>query len=266
MHAVSFWDGPVSWVERLCAASISRHFDSLTVYSYDPVAFRSAGLDAAVRDASEIIALDSAVQHYRHIRQYNTFANLFRLCLLRRGLGIWVDMDCLFIRPIEAGDDYIYGFSEPGKVNNAVMRLPADSAVLRDYESALMEMPVRTPWASFPRRLRRSLAIISGEKACRKDEKLSTGPRAFTYFLRRHGLLERAAPVGVFYPLPSDESRLGELFLLSERDRLEARIEPATTCVHLWRGGLGAGGWIKKPPEQGSWLLEQLQLYRVIQS
>jgi hypothetical protein len=263
MQAVSFWGGPVSWVERLCAASIGRHFESLTIYSYEPETLAEQCLPARICDAREIIEEDSPVQHYRRIGQYNTFANLFRLCLLSRGLGIWVDMDCLFLRPIHKEGDYVFGFSEPGKVNNAVMRLPADSPILRDYLAALMEMPVRTPWASFPRRLRRSLAILAGEQACANNEKLSTGPRAFTYFLRRHGLLELAEATEVFYPLPSDESRLGELFLAMERHRLEARMGPATSCVHLWRGGLGAQGLLSQAPEKGSWLDHYLQEYGI---
>lgn len=262
MRAVSFWDGPLSWVEHLCAASISQHFESLVVYSYDPTGLRRQGLKAEIRDAAEIIDPQHPVQHYRNIGQYNTFANLFRLCLLSRDLGIWVDMDCLFIKPI-AHDDHIFGFSELGKVNNAVMRLPANSPILCEYQAALMEMPVRTPWASFPRRIRRSLAIFAGEKACRKNEKLSTGPRAFTYFLKRHGLLDLAAPIEVFYPLPSDESGLGELFLATERHRLEARMSPETCCVHLWRGGLGSQGLLRQAPEKGAWLDDRLNEYGV---
>lgn len=263
MRAVSFWGGPVSWVERLCAESISRHFESLTIYSYEHEFLAEQGLQAQIRDAREILQEDSPVQHYRNIGQYNTFANLFRLCLLSREVGIWVDMDCLFLRPILSKSDYLFGFSEPGKINNAVMLLPADSPILQDYLEALMEMPVRTPWASFPRRLRRSLAILAGEKACAKNEKLSTGPRAFTYFLRRHGLLGFAEATEVFYPLPSNESLLDELFLATKRDRLEARMGPTTSCVHLWRGGLGSQGLLSQMPEGGSWLADRMEEYGI---
>ena len=50
---VSFWHGPMSWLEALSIASFRRQGHRVEVYSYDPVEGLPEG--AIARDAAEVL-------------------------------------------------------------------------------------------------------------------------------------------------------------------------------------------------------------------
>ena len=54
-----------------------------------------------------------------------------------KGLGTWVDLDLYFIRPIDFDDEYVFGWEHRTSINGAVLRLPANSDMVRE----LCEIP-----------------------------------------------------------------------------------------------------------------------------
>src|SRR3546814_4621693 len=61
--------------------------------------------------------------------------NLWRIELLAKGLGCWVDMDFIFLRPVTAATPYLFGLEHEGWINNAVVHAPADSALVVDLQT-----------------------------------------------------------------------------------------------------------------------------------
>ena len=84
---------------------------------------------------------------YEKKDSFALFADLFRLHMLAKNPGmIWIDTDVYCHRPMTYDSPYVLGFELPGdhRVNNAVLGLPADSALLQsmlDYTSDPFAIP-----------------------------------------------------------------------------------------------------------------------------
>src|SRR3546814_16582413 len=73
--------------------------------------------------------------HYRDSGSVALGANLWRIELLAKGLGCWVDMDFIFLRPVTAATPYLFGLEPEGWINNAVFHAPAASALVVDLQT-----------------------------------------------------------------------------------------------------------------------------------
>lgn len=259
MQLVSFWDGPVSWVERLCAASMRQQGHALTLYSYNPEALAAQGLDADVCDARDVLPETDTIQRYRSAKRFAMFANYFRLSLLRHGKGAWVDLDCLMLKPLDTKSGYLFGYSSRKKLNNAVLWLPADSPMLADYMASIWAEPLHTPWSSFGRWMKREIEILSGRSLPATMARTNVGPRALTYFARKHGVIKYAEPRDVFYAIPTASA---DLFFRPD-DRVTERLTPRTVLVHLWKGRIRRHGYLSEPPPATSYLGKACQQYDI---
>src|SRR5690606_18370024 len=101
---------------------------------------------------------------------------------------IWVDLDCLMLKPTMPESEHVFGFLSK-KLNNAVLRLPADSPIIDDYIQTVTADPLRTPWSTFRRRAMREIEIVFGRSQPRASVRTNIGPRALTYFAKKHDLL-----------------------------------------------------------------------------
>ena len=129
---VSYWEGPVTWVERLCVASMLQHGHDLAIYTYDFETLSKCNLGPDIRDAREVAKEGGAVHRYRAAGRYDVFTDLFRLELLRQSKGVWVDLDCYLVRPLVPQIEYVFGQVTPKKLNNAVLHLPSDCPMIGD--------------------------------------------------------------------------------------------------------------------------------------
>jgi hypothetical protein len=55
VQLLSFWEGSVTWLERLCVASMIQHNHPVAIYTYDPDALKKYNSGAEIRDAREVI-------------------------------------------------------------------------------------------------------------------------------------------------------------------------------------------------------------------
>jgi hypothetical protein len=108
-----------------------------------------------IKDAASIIPLETLKS--RCGDRADLYSDWFRYLLLQRGLGTWLDMDVYVVGEIDGEAEYLFGKQTPTTINNAVLRLPADGAIL----SALLDpfqrsvIPPWLPWRSYvPMRLR----------------------------------------------------------------------------------------------------------------
>jgi hypothetical protein len=228
-----------------------QHGHELTAYTYDPRALMKCNLGADVLDAREVVAETDVAHRYRAVGKFNMFANLFRLELQRQGKGVWVDLDCYLIRPLVLQSEYVFGLSSHKKINNAVLRLPHDCPMIDDYMRAITADPLRLPWSSLSRRLRREIEILMGQSQPHALVKTNIGPRALTYFAKKHGLLKHAMPVEAYNPITNKE-----VLSLVDPDpsSMEAKLTAQTVLVHLWRATLERLGLLARLPPATSYL------------
>jgi hypothetical protein len=221
------WIGPVlGAVERACIKSVLRQGHPLALYCYR----RPAGVPAGVelRDAAEILPEDRIIRH--RTGSVALFANWFRYELQRRGLGTWLDTDAYLLRPLESEKPYLLGEFEPGRINNGLIRIPADSPVLPPL-IALFEEKTVPAW--LPPRARVAAwwrLKTTGRSGLAQMPWGSAGPQALTALARAYDIAHLAEPPEVLYPAPWQKAD----WIRDPAIRLEDVISERTVSIHLW--------------------------------
>jgi len=250
----ALWIGPsLGRIEQACLRSFVEAGHRVDLHVYDDVAGVPAGVQ--VVDARTILPRESIVR-YRATGSYSLFSNRFRYELLRAGRGLWIDCDVLCLRPIDDAA-FVFGRQDEHLINGAVLRVPSSHAVLADLNGMFATRRWIPPWLGRRRKLLYWLQYRARREFGLADMTFGTsGPRALTYYLGRHGLAGYARPVDVFYPIGWRESHL-----LSGRDRemVRAHLAERTVCIHLWsqarseRNAQIAPGSFLEAVMDGSW-------------
>lgn len=246
---VSFWHGPLSWLEVLCIASFVRRGHTVEVYSYDPIDGLPAG--AQWRDAAAVLPRDKLV-FYKGRGTPGVFSDHFRYAVLRAGLGVYADLDIYCLRPIEGPPDYLFAWERPGSVNGAVLHIPADAPLLADLLTIFTQdkRPLFEPHLPPLRRFEVAFRRLVGDRVTPEHMQYgATGPMALTHFVAQHGLTEQVRAAPTFYPVPYE----GIPALMRAGSDLDEAIRPETLGIHLWRSQLTDRGRAGLPlPEAGS--------------
>ena len=123
-RVAALWIGDaLGTVERACLRSAMRQAHAVTLYRYDPPQGVPDGVTIA--DAAHVVPRDRIVRYPNG--SVALFSNLFRYEVQRQGLGTWIDTDLYLLQPLDFTQPYLFGYETPGMLNNAVLRLPADS-------------------------------------------------------------------------------------------------------------------------------------------
>lgn len=246
---VSFWQGPMSWLEALSIASFARQGHKVEVYSYEPI----PGLPSAAvaKDARDVLSRDKLV-FYKGKGTPGVFSDYFRLTALAQGRGLYADLDVYCLRPIEGPPDYLMAYERAGSINGAVLHIPADAPLLGDLLSIFTQTdrPLFEPFLPMFRRLEVAARRLFGDKVAPENMQYgATGPMALTYYMKRRGLEHLVRPSSVFYPIPYEDIPA----LMLAGSSINAAIGPETLAVHLWRSQLTRRGRANLPlPERGS--------------
>ncbi|MHA6691977.1 glycosyltransferase family 32 protein [Devosia sp. A449] len=250
---VSFWHGPMSWLEALSIASFVRQGHRVEVYSFDPVAGLPAS--AIARDAADVLPRDKLV-FYKGKGTPGVFSDYFRMMALRQNRGVYADLDVYCVRPIEGPPDYLMAYERPGSINGAVLHIPADAPLLADLLSIFTDTkrPLLEPHLPPFRRIEVAVRRLFGEKIAPEDMQYgATGPMALTHYMHRHGLVDAVLPSTVLYPIPYE----GIPALMEPGSSVDAAIRPETLAIHLWRSQLTRRGRAGLPqPAPGSAMAE----------
>jgi hypothetical protein len=241
---VTFWHGPLSWLERLSAASFVRHGHRVEVYAYEPVAGLPDG--AVAMDATEILPRDKLV-FYKGRGTPGVFSDYFRMSLMKAGRGIWADLDVYCVKPLADPPPYLFGYERDGSINGAVLRIPSDAPLLADLLSVFTKAkrPLLEPHLPPFRRLEIAAKRFLGLKVAPEYMQYgATGPFALTYYVRRHGLTHFVQPREVFYPLAYEDVPK----LMQPGSRLDDAVSEKTLAVHIWRSQLTNRGRAGMPP------------------
>ena len=246
---VSFWHGPLSWLERVSIASFARQGHTVLVYTYEPQGELPAG--AEWQDAETILPREKLF-FYKDEGTPGVFSDLFRLELMRRDAGIWADCDIYCVKPFDGLGEYVFGWEREGSINNAVLRMPGTAPLLDDLMSVFdtENRPLLEPHLPFGRRLEVAARRLFGDPVPPAHMQFgATGPFALTHFIKRRGLAGKALPSTVFYPVPY----AGIPSLLEPGSDIVDFLTPDTLCVHIWRSQLTRRGRADlAPPPPGS--------------
>jgi hypothetical protein len=247
----SFWHGrELPPLAAACLTSFVEMGHAVTLHVFDEPRGVPPGI--ALADASLVVSAEHLFAH-RARRSVAPFADRFRYELLARDMGAWVDCDLLCLKPLPR-DQYLFGWEDAEHVNNAVLMLPPDCAVLADLRAMFTTRRWVPPWYPQSRRLRYKLKyfLIPSYGASHMFFG-TTGPRALTHFARRHGVLHKAAARHVFYPVAYADTA----DFLGNVQAVARHLKPDTLCIHLWNTQLTdlAGG---AGPPSGSFLARVL--------
>ena len=244
LRCVTLWIGDsLGAVERACLKSMVRQGHHLTLYCYaEPIGIPD-GVEVA--DASDILPESAMVRH--RYGSVAPFSDWFRYELLKRGLGTWVDTDMYLLRPLNEDRPHLFGEERPGTINNAVLRLPAESPLLEELLTPFRGIiPL---WLAPKHRLTSRLRqLLSGGVDVGAMPWGPTGPAALTAAAAKFGLSSVALPPPVFYPVPWQQAE----WILDPALRLEQMVTDETVGIHLWNECIRQ---VKDlPPPEGSFL------------
>ena len=250
---VSFWHGPMSWLEALSIASFRRHGHRVEVYSYDPIPSLPDGAIAC--DAADVLPRDMLV-FYKGRGTPGVFSDYFRMTALRQSRGVYADLDVYCVRPIVGPPDYLMAYERPGSVNGAVLHIPADAPLLDDLMSIFTqtERPMIEPHLPPFRRMEVAIRRLFGEKITPEHMQYgATGPMALTYYVQQRDLTGNVLPSTALYPIPYEDIPA----LMQPGSSVDPAIMPETLAVHLWRSQLTRRGRADMPvPPPGSAMAE----------
>jgi hypothetical protein len=252
----SLWiGGELGPIERLSVVSALSVGHPFTIYSYSPEKLGGAPSGAEVRDAREVAPYETLADHIE-VGRGALASVFFRYALLAKGLGLWVDLDLVFLRPIDFEDDYVFGWENKKSINGAVLRLPRDSDMLRELCS-IPQLNWRPPFYG-PRKA----ALYYWERLRKRDIRPEDyrwgtfGPSILTYLATKYGVADKAKARSVFYPAMHFQA---ELFL-GPPEAVESLLTAETRTVHLWQSVLRRKTRVAPP---GSYLESALRRHGI---
>ena len=246
---VTFWHGPLDALRLTCLRSQVAAGHKVTVYSFEPLGQLPDGVGNAEAEAilphsfSEKLRPPQPDGSWRDwtILQFSDF---FRMRLIARNAGLWLDADVLLLKPVEIDPAKpFFAWERRRQLGNSVLYLPADHAIVVAFEN-LMEQEELTPdWLALRHRLTFALRSLRSGSSRLSDIRVAIyGPASLTALARRAGELRHALPKKSFYAVHAEPK------LFFEPDDFSALIaDPDIIGLHISPKGRGS-----RPPVAGS--------------
>ena len=248
-NCVTLWIGDaLGPIERACLKSVVRTGHRLALYCFEEPAGVPDGVE--VRDASAILSW--AEMEDRSGGRPDLYSDWFRYELLRQSLGTWIDTDVYVTGKIDGDKAYLFGEQAPGVVNNAVLRLPADSPLLPRLMEPFEKLttPRWLKWRFYvPSRIRE---LATGRVDLTRLPWGSTSPHALTALAKDYGVYGFAEPIERFYPAAWQDAD----WILDPKRSLGDIVTGGTVAVHLWNERIKA---FKDQPAPDGSFLQRLQ-------
>ena len=246
---VTFWHGPLDALRQTCLRSQVAAGHRVTVYSFEPL----AGLPDGVGNAeAEAILPHSFSEKLRppepdgSWRDWTTlqFSDFFRMRLMARDAGLWLDADVLLLKPIEIDPAKPYfAWERRRQLGNSVLYLPPDDPIVAAFEDLIEQEEFQPDWLALRHRLILTLRELRGKSDRVADLRVAIfGPPALTALARRANEHRHALPKKSFYAVHAQPKRFFE-----PTDFSALIANPAITGFHISPKGRG-----NQPPVAGS--------------
>ncbi|KQT05780.1 MAG: hypothetical protein ACOY3N_22640 [Bradyrhizobium sp.] len=254
---VTFWHGPMDALRQTCLRSQLAAGHKVTVYSFDTIPGLPAGVENADAEAILPHAFSERLRPPEPDGSWRDwtilqFSDFFRMRLMAKGLGLWLDADVLLLRPIEIDSAKPYfAWERPRQLGNSVIYLPAEHGIVRAFEE-LMEQEELTPnWLSVRHRVTFMMRRLRGGSNRLSDIRVAIyGPAALTALARRTGELQNALPKQSFYAVHAEP----KLFF-DPSSYLGLVTDPAIIGLHI--SPKGRGGEKPIPGSLYAWATER---------
>jgi hypothetical protein len=208
---VTFWHGRLDRLRTLCLRSQIAAGHKVTVYSFDPLPSLPDGVANA---EAETVLAHSFSEKLRppqpdgSWRDWTTlqFSDFFRMRLMAKGAGLWLDADVLLLKPVAIDPSKPYfAWERPRQLGNSVLYLPADDPIVVAF-AELMEQDELTPnWLSLRHRLVFAMRRLRGGSHRLSDIRVAIyGPASLTALARRSGEIVHALPKQSFYAVHAE--------------------------------------------------------------
>lgn len=257
LHLHSLWVGPrLDYLERLCLASAKATGHDFTLWSYEPEKLQGVPPGTDLRDAADVMPRDRLLR-YRDSGSVALGANLWRIELLAKGLGCWVDMDFIFLGGLRAHEGFLFGIEHADSINNAVIYAPPHSALVSDLQG-LLRADRPPPWWGPRNRLKYYWWRMKKGAMGLDDFPWGTfGPGMLTYAIRKNGLFGHAQSADVFYPVRYQDAQK----LYEPAHVVEAMLTDRTLAIHMWHSRLQ--GLRDAPPPPDSFMARMCERFGV---
>jgi hypothetical protein len=234
---VTFWHGPLDRLRQTCLRSQLAAGHKVTVYSFDSIPGLPDGIGNADAEAILPRAFSEKLrppQPDGSWRDWTTlqFSDFFRMRLMARGAGLWLDADVLLLKSIELDPAKPYfAWEQPRQLGNSVLYLPPDDPIVAAFED-LMERHELTPdWLSLQHRITFALRRLRGGSNRLSDIRIAIyGPAALTALANRAGSSRHALPKRSFYAVHADPKRFFEptdfSALIADPDVIGVHVSP----------------------------------------
>jgi hypothetical protein len=233
---VTFWHGPLDRLRRLCLRSQVAAGHKVTIYSFEPLAQLPDGVGNA---EAEAILPHSFAERLRPTgpdgiwRDWTTlqFSDFFRMKLMARGAGLWLDADVLLLKGIELDPAKPYfAWERPRQLGNSVLYLPPNDPIVTAFEALMAQDELTPDWLSLRHRLTHLLHRLRGSGRVSDVRLAIFGPAALTALARRANELNHALPKKSFYAVHAEPRLFFEPHdfsaLLGEPDTIGFHISP----------------------------------------
>src|SRR3954467_498965 len=221
---VTFWHGPMDALRQTCLRSQLAAGHKVTVYSFDTI----PGLPAGIANAdAEAILPHVFSERLRppqpdgSWRDWTTlqFSDFFRMKLMAKNLGLWLDADVLLLKPVEIDPAKPYfAWERPRHLGNSVLYLPTNDPIVVAFQDLMQQEELTPDWLALRHRLTYTLRKLRGGSNRLSDIRVAIyGPAALTALARRADEQHYALPKESFYAVhaepklffePQDFSRL----------------------------------------------------------
>jgi hypothetical protein len=210
-NVVTFWHGKLDRLRQLCLRSQVAAGHKVTVYSFEPL----PGLPDGVGNAeAEAVLPHSFAEKLRPTgpggvwRDWTIlqFSDFFRMRLLARNEGLWLDADVLLLKPVEIDPAKPYfAWERPRQLGNSVLYLPPGDPIAAAFTSLMQQEELTPDWLAMRHRLTFTLHRLRGESKRVSDIRVAIyGPAAVTALARRGGALHHALPKKSFYAVHAE--------------------------------------------------------------
>jgi hypothetical protein len=232
----TFWAGrPLSNYEILSLKTWARAGYEVNLYSYDPIQFNSPNIFNL--DAREILPETFLFENQNYKGTFAPFANIFRYKLLATKDTTWIDTDMLLLKDELPDSPWIMCFESPGRINNAIMRIPIESGISAYlFEKAMSKNLKNLYWGEI-------------------------GPDLLTEVIFENKLQSRVSNTEAYFPIHVTEA--WKPFHPAEKENL-AKIISNSYTIHLYNEMMRREDPFKSiQPAIGSWIRDKFEEYEI---
>ncbi len=228
-----FWVGKtLGPIHTACIRSFQRHGHRTVLHCFEtPVDVPDS---VEIVDASGLMRLED-VFAYRSQNSFALAANIYRYRLLAAGYGTYADCDVFCLRPLPESE-WLLGWESDWSMNCALLKVPAESDLVRALVDATKDRHFVAPWWRGPkRRLYAGLKKLGLGLHISRTKWGATGPDLLTYLVKRQGLESKAMPADAFFPLHFHMTKL----LFEEGLSVKDLVTPRSYTLHLFYHTVG---------------------------